>query len=171
MSIIMMEMLTISSPEERDAEGMFRVLHESWLATYTTPEIGLTRKDIEEKHAGAAKESQIAAFASRARSRPQNDTTLVAKEGDEVIGFLRATTGESIIEIRSLYVLPEHTSMGIGTALWDRALTFLPPHLPVVVDVATNTRAVGFYERLGFQDTGQRMIEEGLPLMRMTLTR
>lgn len=73
-----------------------------------------------------------------------------------------------------MYVEPTHVGKGIGTALWKTASKKLPSELPISVEVAAYTKAVQFYKRIGFVDTGDRTTvcinEEpkvAIPLMRL----
>lgn len=74
-----------------------------------------------------------------------------------VRGYRRScsfVTGEDTVELKTLSVLPEYRSRGIGAALMEdlfarcRAMGVTQMAIGVV---ATNERAVKFYERFGFQ--------------------
>ena len=50
---------------------------------------------------------------------------------------------------------------GTGRALWEATQKFFDPHKDTYVDVVDyNKQAIGFYEKLGFRDTGRRKQEE-----------
>lgn len=78
-----------------------------------------------------------------------------ARGGDEVVGFLTATTQADRCAI-SLGLRPDLTGAGRGEAFLRRALQRLGEHLPTVrhwdLDVvAFNRRAITVYERVGFR--------------------
>ncbi|HYC75281.1 acetyltransferase [Brevundimonas sp.] len=86
-------------------------------------------------------------------------------ETDTAVGFM-ALTGA---HVDALFVDPARHGAGVGRALIAHARTL---HGALTVDVnEQNARAVGFYERLGFQRTG-RSPTDGLgmpyPLLHMT---
>lgn len=89
---------------------------------------------------------------------PEGQTTLVAKKGDKVVGVCRATKHVDHNQLYAVYVLPEYHGHGIGTAMWQEVQQYLDPTKPTMVEVAIyNAKAIKFYERLGFADTGRRM--------------
>ena len=56
---------------------------------------------------------------------------------------------------------PDFQHHGIGTRLWEAAQQHLDPAKDTYVDVAEyNQRAIDFYTKLGFVDTGRRHQEE-----------
>lgn len=102
--------------------------------------------------------------------------TFVAEEGDRVVGF--ATSGRTKTpppgsspirpshsgEIYALYLDPDHWRKGIGTLLIKHAARVLKEqkHSTVCLWVLdANGRAKAFYEKMGGQKLGGKMIEIG----------
>lgn len=104
---------------------------------------------------------------------------LVAKDGEKVIGFTGYGTCQDdtlpeMGEVFSIYVLSEYYGKRVGYALMQAALQELSEYSQVALWVLKgNTRAIRFYEKIGFRFTGaeqpitlgQEMIE-----LRMILT-
>ena len=84
----------------------------------------------------------------------RNGITLVAAEGDDLVGMVGlGREGDSWV-MWKLYVLPEHQGKGIGTALLDAAISALPEGTTeLLLDVlVTNEKAIGFYRAHGFTE-------------------
>ncbi|MGY4770129.1 N-acetyltransferase family protein [Kribbella sp. CWNU-51] len=84
----------------------------------------------------------------------RNGITLVAAEGDDLVGMAGlGREGDSWV-MWKLYVLPEHQGKGIGTALLDAAIAALPEGTTeLLLDVlVTNEKAIGFYRAHGFTE-------------------
>jgi len=154
-------MVTISKPTPEDAEGMNEVIKLSWYATYITPEIGITKEDIDRMYAQSELQ-QIEVFRKRAQNPKDDDLTLVAKEGNKVLGVIRLVIFDDHIRVRTFYVNPTHTGKGIGTSLWNEALKHLPKNKPIVAWPAEHTKSVEFYKKLGFIATGEKEAGEAM---------
>ena len=62
-------------------------------------------------------------------------------------------------------MLPEYQGKGVGKLLWKEAQRHFNAEKDIIVEVATyNTRAIRFYEHLGFIDTGRRLKNEKLKM-------
>ena len=154
------QMIVISKPKPDDAEGMSKVIKLSWYATYITPEIGITREDIDRMYADS-EQQQIEVFRKRVENPKDDDLTLIAKEGAEVVGVVRLVTFDDHIRVRTFYVHPEYSGKGIGTSLWNEALKHLTGK-PVVAWPAEHTRSIDFYKKLGFIATGEKELGEAM---------
>lgn len=168
-------MITILKPQPEDAEGIAEVIRKSWYATYINTEVGITKEDIDLMYAHG-QERQIVVFRERAQYPKPDDISLVAKDGRYVVGFIRLKIHTDSAEILSLYVHPDNTGKGIGTKLWIEAEKLLPKGLLVVVEVASYTKAVDFYKKLGFTESGrkegEKMLSSGnkIPLVSMVFS-
>lgn len=86
--------------------------------------------------------------------------TLVAKDGDEVVGFAdygpyRGDDLANAGEVYALYVLASHYRRGIGSALMQVALARMAEHERTAVWVLEgNERAIAFYKSHGFAFDG-----------------
>ena len=88
--------------------------------------------------------------------------TLLAKDGDEVVGFAdygpyRGNALANTGEVYALYLLSSHYRRGIGTALMEAALARMPQYSRHAVWVLEgNERAIAFYRSCGFAFDGAR---------------
>ena len=140
-----------------DVWSMQDVFYRGWLATYPNAEIGLTVDDVEDWYKDRYDEEKLQKRREQIANPIDGQTTLVAKDDDKVVGVCRVTKSPDHNQLYAIYVLPEYHRRGIGTAMWDRVQQHLDPTKHTIVEVATyNTKAIDFYEGLGFLDTGER---------------
>ncbi len=174
-------MYIISKPKPEDAEAIAEVIRKSWYATYIDAEVGITKEDIDLMYA-ENQAQQVDVFRERALHPKDDDISLVAKESErgKVDGFIRLKIHPDSVEMLSLYVDPECVGKGIGTSLWPEAQKTLPKDKSVMVEVASYTKAVDFYKKLGFVDQGEKYRKQGekmlssgnkIPLVSMVLER
>lgn len=139
---------------EEEIRGKAYVHWKSWQEAYP----GLVSAEYLEK-LSLEKCEQIAF------SWPEN--TLVAKEGDRVLGFVsygeRGGEAPGVGEIFALYVLAERYGTGLGHRLMEAALEQLRDYSEVRLWVLQeNRRAIRFYEKWGFRPDGT---EKDLPAL------
>ena len=171
-------MIIISLPQTLDAEGINEVIKLSWYSTYVTPEIGVTKKDVDLIYA-KSEEGQLKTLRERALNPKDDDISLVAKEENKVVGYIRFKIFPTEIELRTLYVHPSNTGKGIGTKLWEESFKILPKGKIIFTEPVEHTKSVEFYKKIGFTDTGERylapeaMEDSGthLPLIKMTYSK
>ena len=89
---------------------------------------------------------------------------LVAGQDGHIVGTLMGTVNpgeEGQVHLFRLYIHPDHFGQGIGKQLWQAYLQHLAPGVKRVdLDVEPqNARAIQFYTRLGFQETGTNEAE------------
>ncbi|HET6989301.1 MAG TPA: GNAT family N-acetyltransferase [Kribbella sp.] len=82
----------------------------------------------------------------------RNGITLVAAEGDDLVGMVGLGREDDNWVMWKLYVLPDQQGKGIGKALLDAAIAALPEGTTeLLLDVlVTNEKAIGFYRAHGF---------------------
>jgi ribosomal protein S18 acetylase RimI-like enzyme len=73
------------------------------------------------------------------------------------VGILAIVREPDCVKVNQLFILPEYQGRGIGTAcmmriIEDAAASELPVRLRVL---KVNSRAVAFYQRLGFRSIGE----------------
>ena len=73
------------------------------------------------------------------------------------VGILAIVRKPECVKLNQLLILPEYQSRGIGTAcmmriIEDAAVFELPAQLRVL---KVNSRAITFFQRLGFESTGE----------------
>lgn len=164
-------MITIRNASEDDAIAIQNVFYKTWLETYPNKEIGITIEDIEETFKDSFSDEKINNYKERIKNPPSNSKLLVAVDDETniVIAISRIFIRENYNQLQTIYVLPEYQGKGVGKALWSGALQYFDKEKDIVVQVATyNTKAISFYESLGFVDTGKRFTEERL---RMPVTK
>jgi len=168
-------MITILEPKPEDAEKINEVVKKSWYDTYVNERVGITKEDIDLMYS-ESEEGQIEMFRDRATHQRSDDLSLVAKNEESVVGFIRLKINIGEIELLSTYVHPQYSGKGIGMSLWAEALKLLPKDRSITTRVATYTRAKDFYEKIGFVDMGtehrsqsEPMASSGnrIPLMKM----
>jgi ribosomal protein S18 acetylase RimI-like enzyme len=172
--------IKIITPVPEEAEGVFNVIKQSWYETYINNEIGVTKEDIDALHADEQEQGGVHTLRERYKNVRSDEVELVAKINETIIGVIRLVMHEKEIELRTLYVAPQYFGKGVGTKLWNEGLKRLPSGLPIYVEVVTYTKAVNFYKKMGFVDTGERYIKEDsvmpvsgtkMPFMRMRTER
>lgn len=152
-------MIIISPPKPQDAEGINEVIKLSWYATYITPEIGVTREDIDLMYTQSEKR-QIEVFKHRAENPKDDDISLVAKDDEKVVGFIRVKIFPDHIRVRTMYVHPEYMGKGIGTSLWNEMQKLLSKDRLVIAYPTEHTKSVDWYKKMGFVETGEKLVSE-----------
>lgn len=88
----------------------------------------------------------------------QDEPILVATNGDKIVGFVSWWPPENFVH--NLFVEPAHQQQGIGEQLLTACLKEIGrPATLKCMD--KNVRALGFYERLGWQIAGEGKNDDG----------
>ncbi|MEZ7501637.1 GNAT family N-acetyltransferase [Psychrobacter sp. Arc29] len=84
----------------------------------------------------------------------------VAQDGNTIVGFIGYYSQNNLYEITTLYILPTYQHQGMGSALMKVSLQDITAanaaarfHLWVL---DTNTNAINFYEKHGFEQSAER---------------
>lgn len=152
----------ISTATPADSEAINRLYHNTWVFTYPNEELSVSKEDIEDMLKSTLLVETIEAHKKWLSKLPSDIKVLVAKDGESLIGFCYVKRGDdqSNNKLRAIYVSPALQGKGVGTLLWAEAVKFLNPSKETDVElVAYNKSAMHFYERLGFVDTGKRIID------------
>jgi len=153
-------MIEIVFPKPEDAEAIQMVFYKSWLDTYPNKEVGITIDDVEHWYKDDWN-GKIEKQRARIANPPENQSFFIAKDGDNVVGVCRIVKYPDKNQLQAIYVLPDQQRKGIGKMLWDKALEILDPSKDTIVQVADyNKKAIEFYKKLGFVDTGKRFSDE-----------
>lgn len=160
-SLINMEDIKICVPKLEDARGTIEVQYKAWLTTYPDEKAGITTDDIEHRYKDAFTGERMKKREKLITSPESNEKYIVAKDGNKVVGMCYAVVQENKNQLQAIYILPEYQGKGIGTKLWDAILSFFDKTKDIYVEVADyNYKAIGFYKKLGFTDTGRRFSDE-----------
>jgi ribosomal protein S18 acetylase RimI-like enzyme len=91
-----------------------------------------------------------------------NDVLLVAKNmNDKIIGYCFATKEKSENRIEAVYLTEEYQGTGLAKKLFDAASELLDPKNETYLDVfSLNSKAINFYRKLGFYETGKKHLDE-----------
>ena len=160
-----MDILIKPMETEEEIRGKARVHWQAWHEAYT----GLIRQDFLD---------QWTLEACTRRAFRWTDGTLVAKDGDRVVGFIctgdRGEEAPGVGEVFALYVLAEYYGTGLGQRLLQAGLDALRGYPRICLWVLKgNTRAIRFYEKCGFRFDGGEMVSpaHGGAELRMVLER
>lgn len=153
--------ITIKQPEENDIYGIQQVFYKSWLHTYPNKEAGITIEDIEHKFKDAFTEETLQKRKTYLLNLPADVRFSIAKDASQVVGICWQMKKVDANLLQALYVLPQYQGKGIGYRLWQDALSYFGTNKDIIIQVATyNTKAIAFYKKLGFIDTGKLYSEE-----------
>lgn len=153
--------IEIKRPTLKDVYGIQEVLYRTWLATYPNEEFKITADDIEDRFKNRKSKEALEKRKKQISSLPDTEVVLVAKEGNKVIGFCRASKHEDRNQLHAIYVLPEYQRRNIGKSFWYQAQKYFDRSKDTIVQVAEyNYMAIKFYMKLGFRDTGKRWKDE-----------
>lgn len=139
-----------------DLDGIVRVGHETWRATYE-PIAG-----PEYVQMGLAKWWTADAVIPGIRV----GRTLVADDGGTVVGMASYGSQDDELVLWKLYVLPDHQGRGIGRRLLDEVVARASQlgHAELHVSyIEGNDQAGRFYERNGFRHAHREAGGSGLP--------
>jgi ribosomal protein S18 acetylase RimI-like enzyme len=148
-----------------DAHAIATVTVRSWRAAYR----GLLPDDV---LAGLSVQERAQRWSASLTAPPEHMRVVVAAVPDALVGF--AATGAPLVpedradptlgDLYALYLDPEVWRRGIGTRLHSAALDrlrscgFTQAGLWVL---DTNDRALRFYDRVGWTDTGRTQVDHG----------
>ena len=144
-------MITIRKANLEDIPQIRAVGSASWRATYTSifPD-EFIENALEQWWSEASFQQSIPNAAV---------CNLVAEQDGQIVGTLLGTVNpgeEGQVHLFKLYIHPDHFGQGIGRQLWQTYLQHLAPGVKRVdLEVEPqNARAIQFYTRLSFQETG-----------------
>ena len=158
-------MVELRDATSADAHAIATVLVRSWRVAYR----GLLPDDV---LAGLSVSEREQFWSGALSSPPPHTRMVVATVADSVVGF--AATGPPLVpadradpavgDLYALYLDPDVWRRGIGTQLHDAALDRLRScgftHAGLWV-LDTNERALRFYHRHGWTDTGRSQLDRG----------
>ena len=148
-----------ATPE--DAEGVFNVQRQTWLATYPNAEAGITEEDIRVRIEGEHGElvpQKLERWRSGIENPGDNRAVFVVRDNNKVVGFVSPGIIDGQRRIGAIYVLPETQGKGVGGKLLKEALAWHGRDEDIFLHVATyNQNAIDFYKKNGFEETGKEI--------------
>lgn len=140
-----------------DASSLAALSIEVWLSTYLRHGVNSLFADY------VFSELTPARFQSLLQQK--SETFIVSQNIEGIDGFIRISEGQSppagpgsAVEIATLYVQPRHHGRGLGQTLLQAGLQCcadLAAPAPWLTTNSENTAAIGFYQRMGFEITGE----------------
>ncbi len=92
---------------------------------------------------------------ARMRAAFNPRTTWVAEDGAGLLGCIACTRHPDHLEVHSFYLAPRAQGRSLGGAILAEVLAGAP-HLPVRIEVLKESPALRFWQRQGFQVTGEQ---------------
>ena len=147
--------MRIRLAEEHDAEAIAQIVVRSWQSAY----IGIVPQEYLDRMSVAATKEHVMKLPT------DGFRVYIAEINDAPVGFI--TVGESrdddatadTAEVEGLYLSPEHSRKGIGSALWKQACEDAVEKGAVTLAAwlfEENETARSFYESMGCFDSGTR---------------
>lgn len=145
--------ITIRPSRVEDSEALRACLREVWHATYDDF-VGVARV-----------EEFVELWLTNAQLRKEAESpeivSLLVLSGDTIVGqaLLRVIV-PGTVRLARLYIQPAFHGIGVGKALFAEGLEAFPNAELVQLEVyEPNTRAIGFYQSLGFVETARQQSE------------
>lgn len=90
----------------------------------------------------------------------------LAQEGDIVLGFMSCENNyenNKVTRIHKIYILPEAQGKGVGKLLIDKVIELAKENQSGFVSLNVNkfNKAIGFYQKIGFEIIGKEDIDIG----------
>jgi GNAT superfamily N-acetyltransferase len=152
---------TVRPAAPEDVNAVADVHVRSWQWAYA----GLLPADL---LAGLRAEDRVPQWQRRIESDDRGRVLLLADLDGAVVGFVAVGAGReqvggpSVGELMAIYLVPEVAGTGTGRALHDAGLAWLTARgftLARLWVLSSNSRARGFYERMGWRSDGQTRVE------------
>ncbi|SFC29265.1 L-amino acid N-acyltransferase YncA [Halobiforma haloterrestris] len=138
-----------------DREAIREVARDTWHDTYDELDADTIDETIDDWYGEAELE----------RALSEAGTALLVAEVDgEVVGFTHGVVQGDEGDVLRMFVHPDHQREGVGTALHERLRDDLEDFNMKrmrAIDFASNDGGRAFYERLGFERTGEGEVEIG----------
>lgn len=148
---------TIRQTKRSDAQAIFSIIFVSWLDTYVNDDIGVTREFIFNSqlryltYSFFSKECKFDYF-----DNTKDNLQLVAVDkNDVVVGFLHCIRTEEQQTLEGMYLFPECKGTGLAQDFAERFFEWEDGSRDSKLGVVQyNSRAIRFYEKLGFEPNG-----------------
>lgn len=144
---------TIRPAAVDDTVEIRRMHAESWLATYPSPENGVTYQWVKDYTdtwltPEALRESE--GYVQRAIEDKAGFYRL-AEQDSRIVGFVHAVTNDDgSKELKAIYTHPDTFGTGLAQMLMDQAIDWIGDTTTTLNVASYNTRAIKFYGKYGF---------------------
>ena len=81
----------------------------------------------------------------------------IPDEDDELVAFVAVATSDTKVVLDNLWVRPDLIGKGIGRRACEHVFRLAREHDWTELWVVPDQPAIGFYEKMGFSDTGERV--------------
>lgn len=144
-----------------DVPAIQDIFYKTWLSTYPNEQYAVTVEDIEDRFKDRFSEEKLQKRRVDIENNDPSRVIFVARDNATVVGLCRVEKHEGYNQLSAFYVLPEYQGQGIGFRLWEKAKKHLDMNVKTIVHVVTyNQKAIDFYTKLGFEDTGKRFSDD-----------
>ena len=155
-----MKNITISRATIDDADGIQTLTVISSKGMYEL--CGWSEKEIESHFSPEMIKNGTYKLREAIKTFGESDILFVAKDNkNNVIGCCYAKKLQDINRIEAVYILPEFQGIGLAKKLYTEAYKYLNPVNKTFLEVfSLNSKAIGFYEKMGFVDTGKKVYDK-----------
>ncbi|MFZ2038773.1 MAG: GNAT family N-acetyltransferase [Minisyncoccia bacterium] len=118
---------------------------------------GWSDEEIDNHFTEVKIEEGIKKFKEVFKDFSDSDILLVAKnDNSKIVGFCLAEKLDNINRIEAIYILPEFQNQGIATKLFTETYKRFDANHDTYLEVfSLNSKAIKFYKKLGFIETGK----------------
>lgn len=88
--------------------------------------------------------------------RIEQEFVYVAVQADQILGFYALVPTAQVYELDDLWIEPAWIGRGVGTLLFQHAVTLARAHGGVTLHLVADPHAVGFYQKMGMSKIGER---------------
>lgn len=147
--------MQIRKAEPEDAVGIAKVVELASLNYLPNEELGIKKEDVSLMIKEQFSDAKIIFSKEQIKNLPNNKVRIVALIDDQIIGVCYLKKDDTYNHITALYVLPEYQGEGVGKSLFAEILKYTDKNKNIAVSTESyNTKAIKFYENLGFEKTG-----------------
>ncbi len=154
-----MKDIKIVNAKPKDAKELAFLQKEVWMKTYPNKKVGITKDDIKFRFSDMDK--KVSNWQKNITNKKQDELILVAKSKGLVVGFCVATKKKRENTVTALYIDSKFQRQGIGSLFLSKVFSWFTREKQITVFVAEyNKKAINFYKKYGFVDTGKRIKED-----------
>lgn len=158
-------MIQIAKAVISDIDEIQKIRRITWLETYPNEKLGITKEILESEFSETPEEAVENRKRREGWFKDSSNYYLMAKDGDNSVGFIICNKGPEYNRIMAAYVLPNYQRRGIGKMLMEKGLEWLGSNKDILVNVASyNQKAQEFYRKFGFELTGKDVTDAHRPL-------